>query len=500
MMNNSVGIRSLAVSFPSVIRTNEYWEKKYPELFARAKPRTVRVSKFSDNRSNYDRLNLWSMGVAPYLSDPFRGNVERRVLGVGESSFTLEYSAAKDALEAAQISPERVELMIVASLFGEYTGSGHASYLAQELKLHCPAWNLESTCSSASIALQNACALIQTETYRNILVVVSQIGSNTTDEKDTLSLSMGDGAGAFLVDSLQATQGILGTKIINTAVTHGAYLHELKIDPQGKPRLYTRMGENASMLAETAVDFVRTCTYGAVDAAGLTLDDIDFFAFNTPTAWYADICTSALGIDPQRVINLYPRYANIGPVFPIANLYHAAEAGKIRENNLVLVYSNGAAATAVATVMRWGNVGLGQVPTDPINVTQDQEKINQLQVNSVTKSTKGLLREKLLTAHPDERLSLLETYIEECLIELLQLSSIKLNKHQPLASMLDSLMVLVLKSKIEADLQIRVPIDKFFGEQNITHLVETLLNQLALANLVETADRDEEQEREKLIL
>ncbi|MEH2408391.1 hypothetical protein [Nostoc sp.] len=64
-------------------------------------------------------------------------------------------------------------------------------------------WNLESTCSSALIALQNAQALIQTGIYRNVLVVVSHIGSNTVNEEDTLSWSMGDGAGAFVVDSLK---------------------------------------------------------------------------------------------------------------------------------------------------------------------------------------------------------------------------------------------------------------------------------------------------------
>jgi 3-oxoacyl-[acyl-carrier-protein] synthase III len=60
------------------------------------------------------------------------------------------------------------------------------------------------------------------------------------------------------------------------------------------------------MLAETAVDCVRTCCEGAVAAAGVTFEQIDFFAFNTPTAWYASVCTRALGIDPERTINLYP--------------------------------------------------------------------------------------------------------------------------------------------------------------------------------------------------
>jgi 3-oxoacyl-[acyl-carrier-protein] synthase III/acyl carrier protein len=503
MMDRPVGIRSLAVSFPNIIRTNDDWIEKSPEIASRNKPRRVRLPKPAEPSSDNSGLDIWSQEVAPYLPDPFRGSVERRVLAPDESALTLEYRAAKDALEAAQLSPDEVELAIVTSLFPEQIGLGSAAYLARKLELKCPAWNLESTCSSALVALQNACALVRSGEYRNVLVVVSHIGSNSVDEEDTLSRSIGDGAGAFVVDSLQPNQGILGTKIVHTAATCDAYSHELVTDEQGKPRMRTRTGENASTLAETAVDFVRSCCEGAAAAAGVTLDRIDFFAFNTPTAWYASVCTRALGIDPERTINLYPRYANIGPVFPIANLYHAAQAGKIRENDLVLVYTNGAAATAAATVMRWGDVALGSVPAPPIGVTQEEERL-QLPIKKEelsTGTTNSLSREQLLAAKPGERQQMLETYLLKCLASSLQLSLNQLNSQQSLATFLDSLMAIVLRNRIETDLQVQVPMEKFFGESTVTQLAELLLNQLALVSLIASdsiADAHEEEEREIL--
>jgi 3-oxoacyl-[acyl-carrier-protein] synthase III/acyl carrier protein len=502
MMDRPVGIRSLAVSFPSIIRTNDDWIEKSPEIASRNKPRRVRLPKPAEPSDN-SGLDIWSQEVAPYLPDPFRGSIERRVLAPDESALMLEYRAAKDALEAAQLSPDEVELAIVASLFPEQIGLGNAAYLTRKLELRCPAWNLESTCSSALVALQNACALVRSGEYRNVLVVVSHIGSNSVDEEDTLSWSIGDGAGAFVVDSLQANQGILGTKIVPTAATCGAYSHELVTDEQGKPRMRTRTGENASTLAETAVDFVRNCCEGAAASAGVTLDQIDFFAFNTPTAWYASVCTRALGIDPERTINLYPRYANIGPVFPIANLYHAAQSGKIRENDLVLVYTNGAAATAAATVMRWGDVALGSVPAPPIGVTQEEERL-QLPIKKEelsTGTTNSLSREQLLAAKPGERQQMLETYLLKCLASSLQLSLNQLNSQQSLATFLDSLMAIVLRNRIETDLQVQVPMEKFFGESTVTQLAELLLNQLALVSLIASdsiADAHEEEEREIL--
>lgn len=377
MMHDPVGIRSIALTFPSMLRTNDYWRKKYPELVTQAEQRTLaKLFSSAESTSNSSEFDL---EMAPYLSDPFRGAVERRVLSPSESSLTLEYRAAKDALDAAKLSADEVDLMIVTSLFPERIAPGNASFLGRELGLRSPAWNLESTCSSALVALQTASALVRAGEYRNVLVVISCVYSHFVDEDDTLSWFMGDGAGAFVVGSLKPNQGVLSTKIVHTQATCGAFFNELTTDAQGKPRMRIQTGKNASkQIRDTGVEFVRTCSEGAAAAAGVTLDQIDFFAFNTPTAWYANLCTRALGIDLERTINLYPQYANIGPVLPIANLYHAAQADKIRENNLVLVYTIGSASTAAATVMRWGDVALGPVPAPPVHLTEQEERIPAL--------------------------------------------------------------------------------------------------------------------------
>lgn len=498
MVNCPVGIRSLAVSFPSVIRLNDYWCHKFPNFFTQEKLRNIRVFSPIESISDNNGIDIWSQEAAPYLSDRFRGNIERRVLGADESSLTLEYRAAKDAINAAKLSPGDVDLMIVTSLFGENIGTGKAADLAQQLELRCPAWNLESTCSSALVSLQNAQALIQTGLYHKVLIVVSQIGSNTVNEADTLSWSMGDGAGAFVVDSLKPNQGILSSKIVHTTQTCGAYLHELIIDNYGQPQIHTRTGENASILAETAVDFVRLCCTDVVAAAGVTLEQIDFFAFNTPTAWYANVCTKALGIDPQRTINLYPLYANIGPVLPIANLYHAAQAGKIRENDLVLVYTNGAAATAAAIVMRWGDVGLGTAPAPPISVTLADEQVDQAKIINSSTTISNFSRAEVLAAYPEERQQMLETYLLNCVSSLLQIS-LKLDRDQSFALLIDSLMAILLKNKIAADLQVQIPLEQFFGDRNIAQLAELLLNQIVLVNLI-PPEAIAAEEREKLIL
>jgi 3-oxoacyl-[acyl-carrier-protein] synthase-3 len=359
MVHLSVGIRSLAVRFPRITRTNDYYKEKYPELVTQADQKNLAKLFSLTNSTPYNEFDL---EMVPFLSDPFRGTVKQRVLGLGESSVMLEEQAARDALEAAKLPVQEVELMIVCSVWPEQLGFGNAALLARQLDLQGAAWNLDATCGSTPVALQTACALIQAGAYRNALVVISCTYSRFLDEDDTISWFTSDGAGAFVVESLEENQGILGTKTVHTGALCEVLFGEFTKDDQGNPRYRMQMGKGGNALKTTAGDFLRKCCLGAVSAANVTLEQIDFFLFNTPTAWAASFCTHVLNIDPKRTFNLYPQYANMGPVLTVANMYHATQLSKIRENDLVLIYGSGASGAASASVMRWGNVVLGPNP------------------------------------------------------------------------------------------------------------------------------------------
>ena len=102
MVHHPVGIRSLAVILPSVRRTNDYYREKYPDLVAQCEQKSLaRLFSLSESTPS----NEFDQEMMHYLKDPFRGTVERWVLGPNESSLTLEYRAAKDALNAAKLSP-----------------------------------------------------------------------------------------------------------------------------------------------------------------------------------------------------------------------------------------------------------------------------------------------------------------------------------------------------------------------------------------------------------
>jgi len=357
-MTTSAGLRAVAVTFPKTKRNNEYFRVRHPEIVADADRRALaRIWAAAPGADVAP--TAWDVTMAPYLSDPFRGAVERRVLGPGQAALDLEIPCAKAALAAAGLAVGNVDLLICLSFFPDQIDIGNASFLARALDMRCAAWNLESACAGPLIALQTACGLVTAGQHENVLVVTSCTYSRFIDETDTIAWVSADGAGAFVVGRVPEGAGLLGAATRNTIESCGALGAELVPEGDGKARVRLRSNPGAGkMLRDSSLGSVRAVCGEAARRAGVSLGDIDFLVCNTPTAWYAAFCARMLEIDPTRTIDTHARYANIGPALLGANLWHAAESRRIHPGDLVLLFSIGSSSNATAAVMRWGDVAI----------------------------------------------------------------------------------------------------------------------------------------------
>jgi 3-oxoacyl-[acyl-carrier-protein] synthase-3 len=300
--------------------------------------------------------------MAPYLADPFRGAVERRVLEPGQTSLDLECAAAKAALDAGGFGPGDVDLVMVCSMRSEGHGIGNGAWLVARLELDCPSLNFETTCSSSVVGFHTACDLVRSGHSRRILVVVSCCYTRDIDEADSFSWFVGDGAGAFVVEAARDDrEGLLGHHTLSTHETCGAFAYQPSPEEGGSGiRICPGAGVGRT-LRETAEPFLRTCVEGALARAGVAREEIDLFVVNTPTAWYSAFAAEVLGREPGKVVNAYPRYANVGPALMPVNLHLAVQEERVAPGDLVLVYSVGCVGTASAAVFRWGPVGVRDV-------------------------------------------------------------------------------------------------------------------------------------------
>lgn len=358
----TAGLRSLAIDFPRVLRTNDFWRQRHPEIVRNASERSLaRLWAPTPGRAP-SGTEIFDEEMAPYTEDAFRGTVERRVLAPGELVIDVEKRAALAAIKAAGLKPGDIDLLICATFVSDHVGIGHAAFLSRDLELGGTSWNLETACASATEALRTAAALVRAGEHRTVLVVTSCMYSKVSDPKDTLTWFLGDGAAAFVVSEVAEPGAVIGSYFTHTGDTCGSIYYELSDDPT-TPRVCVRSDRaSGKLLRENSPRYLRECVAGALVRSQVTLDDIKFFVFNTPTAWYARFAARALGVDPERTISTYPTYANMGPVLMPANLYHAAAEGRIRKGDLVLLYSIGSVSSAGAVVIRWGDVALAPPP------------------------------------------------------------------------------------------------------------------------------------------
>lgn len=363
-MQNRSGIVSLAVDFPAMVRTNDYWRTRHPDVVASAADRALARMWVANPDETHAPAAIFDEEMAPYLNDPFRGAVERRALAESETILSVEARVARNALAKAGIRPQDVDLLISSAFVTDYLGIGHAAYLAKELAIGGTAWNLETACSSGIEAVRTANALVRSGEHKTVLVVVSCMYSRVSDPEDTITWSVGDGAAAFVVRAGSDGAEVLGARMKHTGDTCGAMYFESVPDRAGGQLVMRASREGGKHLREASANYLLECCHGALEAANVRLEDIAFFAFNTPTAWYAKFCARALGVSFERTIDTFPRYGNMGPVLMPVNLYEAARQGRVNKGDLVLLYSIGSVASAGAMVVRWGDVALGEAPVE----------------------------------------------------------------------------------------------------------------------------------------
>lgn len=357
-MTTHARMSSLSLAFPEEIRSNDHWRERYPALVESAAERALaRLWKRDSVESAFERA------MAPYVEDPFKGALERRVVG-SEGSLDLAWEAARGALSARGVGPEDVDLVMVAAMRPDTHAVGDAAFLVRRGEFRCPAINFETACSSSVLGFDTAANLVRAGRYRRILVVATCTYSRDIEEDDSLAWFLADGAGAFLVEA-DAQPGYLGGAAIETSSTCGAFVHELGT-LRGEPALVMSATRAAgATLHDTAQPFLESTVHAALENAQTRLEDVDFFIFNTPTAWYADFGASVLGVPREKTISTYPIYTNVGPALMPANLWHAAHSGRIRPGDTVCMYAVGSASTASSVVLRWGDCSLGPAPAAP---------------------------------------------------------------------------------------------------------------------------------------
>jgi 3-oxoacyl-[acyl-carrier-protein] synthase-3 len=289
------------------------------------------------------------------------GIAERRIVGPNESTLTLAVQAAREAIAVADLTPSRIDLVIVCTFSPEYGGMPSTASLVQHAigAARAGAFDLNAACSGFIYGLAMAHGAIAAGLHQTVLVIGAETMSRLVDWTDrSTCVLFGDGAGALLLQASEEPTGILGCVL----GSDGAGGEQLYIPAGGSRRPasaetvansehFIRM--KGHEVYKFAVTTLPRSAREAVQRAGLTMNDVDLFIPHQANVRIIHSAADALGLPRTKVFSNVDRYGNTSAAsIPIA-LCEAAEEGLLHDGSKVLLAGFGGGLSWGATVVEW---------------------------------------------------------------------------------------------------------------------------------------------------
>ncbi|KJS37640.1 MAG: 3-oxoacyl-ACP synthase [Rhodospirillaceae bacterium BRH_c57] len=281
---------------------------------------------------------------------------QRHLAGDGEKTSDLALGAARNALAAAGVDGRDVDLIILATATPDQTFPATAAAVQRELGcVGIPAFDLQAVCSGFVYALTVADNFIKAGQARTALVIGAETFSRILDWTDRgTCVLFGDGAGAVV---LKAEQGEGTTDDRGILTTH------LHADGRQNDLLYVDGGPSSTgttghlrmhgrEVFRHAVVNLAAVVQEALEATGLTSDDIDWLVPHQANKRILDGTAKKLGISPDKVVVTVDRHANTSAAsIPLA-LAEAVADGRIQPGQLVLLEAMGGGFTWGSALVR----------------------------------------------------------------------------------------------------------------------------------------------------
>ena len=270
---------------------------------------------------------------------------------VGSSDLALE--ASRNALEAAGITAQDLDLIIVATSTPDMVFPSTAAILQHKLGITngCPAFDVQAVCSGFVYALTVADAMIRSGSARRVLVVGAEVFSRILNFNDrTTCVLFGDGAGAVVVEASEEP-GILASDL-HADGSHVGILcgpgHVSGGEVLGSPML-TMDGQAVFKLA---VGVLEKAARATLDKAGMTDADIDWLIPHQANIRIMQSTARKLKLPMEKVVVTVGEHGNTSAAsIPLA-LDHAVRNGQVQKGQNVLLEGVGGGFTWGAVLLK----------------------------------------------------------------------------------------------------------------------------------------------------
>lgn len=305
-------------------------------------PEQVYTSEEVEEKAGYSKL-----GMRNGLVRMITGVEERRYTAEDEYSSDLAYEAAKNAMEDAGLVPDDIDALLFCSVTQDFAEPATANVIAERLglkKAFC--FDVKNGCNAFLQGMDIADSLIKTGKAKKIIITAGEALSKWVkfdyDNKEDLmvgspvTLSLGDGGGAFVIGEVPEDKGIINSffrtfpELWNNNVMWGAGVRY----PRDPEKMY--IPGTTKPLIDKHLQIGSEFMINALDDAGWKIDDVDFFASSQAAQWINKKVAEETGVPLEKKSSVITKYGNVACSNLPLVVYEAREAGKIKEGSKVV--------------------------------------------------------------------------------------------------------------------------------------------------------------------
>lgn len=285
---------------------------------------------------------------------------ERHVAAEGEVTSDLAYQAVRRALEAAQVDPKELDLVIVATTTPDHTFPATATRVQAMLDMGSgAAFDLQAVCGGFVFGLAVANNFIRMGQARTVAVIGAETMTRILDWEDrTTCVLFGDGAGAVILRAEEVPSldpKAIRRGLLSTHIHSNGHLYDL-LYTDGGPSWTRTVGHVRMQGKEVfrhAVTNLASVVGEALEANGMTQDEIDWLVPHQANMRILLGTAKRLRLAPEQVVITIDRHANTSAASVPLALDTAVRDGRIREGQVVVMEAMGGGMTWGAALTRW---------------------------------------------------------------------------------------------------------------------------------------------------
>ena len=280
---------------------------------------------------------------------------QRHIAADIQSNCDLAEFAAKNAIEAAQIDPRSIDLIIVATTTPDRVFPSTACLLQQRLDIHgCPAFDVQAVCTGFIYALDIADKYIKTGAAKRVLVVGAEILSRIIDWTDRgTCVLFADGAGAVVLEASEEP-GILSTHIhadgsFSEMLTTNGGISE--VNPDGLDAVHIEMKGNE--VFKVAVNTLGRIVDETLEANNMEKSDIDWLVPHQANIRIINATAKKLKISTDHVVTTVQTHGNTSAASVPLALDTAVRDGRIKRGETLLLEAFGGGFTWGSALLKY---------------------------------------------------------------------------------------------------------------------------------------------------